>query len=110
MNCMYCTSEGLILERNPDKSLQSFPPCYSQSPVQFCLETYISSNSRKLLQFPVTVHCKGEGGKSDRKPYHLPYGLRNPYRNLNSKNSQDYAQKRQQNCTFMNSASILILF
>jgi hypothetical protein len=25
-----------------------------------------------------------KGGKSDRKPYSLPYGLRNPYRNLKS--------------------------
>ena len=39
--------------------------------------------------------CKGEGGKPDRKPYPLPYGLRNPYRNLKFENSQDYAQKPQ---------------
>ncbi len=31
--------------------------------------------------------------------------LRTPYRNLKSENSQDYAQKPQQNCTFMNLAS-----
>jgi hypothetical protein len=31
-----------------------------------------------------------------------PYGLRNAYRN-----SQDYAQKPQRNCTFMNTASVL---
>jgi hypothetical protein len=37
--------------------------------------------------------CKGKGGKPDRKPFPLPYGLRNPYRNLQSENSQDYAQK-----------------
>jgi hypothetical protein len=36
----------------------------------------------------------------------LPYGLRNPYRKSKSANSQDYAQKPQQNRTFMNSASI----
>jgi hypothetical protein len=35
----------------------------------------------------------------------LPYGLGNPYRNLMSKNSKDFAQKPQRNCTFMNSAS-----
>jgi hypothetical protein len=46
---------------------------------------------------------KEKGGKPDRKPYPLPYGLRNPYRNLKSENSQDYAQKPQQNCMFMNS-------
>jgi hypothetical protein len=26
-----------------------FPPCYSQSPLQLCLEIYISSNSCNLL-------------------------------------------------------------
>jgi len=53
----------------------------------------------------VTVTAKEKGGKPDRKPYPLPYGLRNPYRNLKSENSQDHAQKSQRNCTFMNSAS-----
>jgi hypothetical protein len=48
---------------------------------------------------------KGKGVKSDKKPYRLPYGLRNPYRNLKSEKSQDYAQKPQRNCTFMNLAS-----
>jgi hypothetical protein len=36
---------------------------------------------------------KEKGGKPDRKPYPLPYGLRNPNRNLKSENFQDYAQK-----------------
>jgi hypothetical protein len=48
---------------------------------------------------------KDKGGKPDRKPHPLPYGLRNPYRNLKSENSQDYAQKPQRNYTLMNSAS-----
>jgi hypothetical protein len=39
---------------------------------------------------------------TDRKPYPLSYGLRNPYRNLKPKNSQGCAQKPQRNCTFMN--------
>ncbi len=34
---------------------------------------------------------KQKGGKPNRKPYPLPYGLRNPHRNLQSENSQDYA-------------------
>jgi hypothetical protein len=34
---------------------------------------------------------KEKGGKPDRKPYPLPYGLRNPYGNLKSQNS--HAQK-----------------
>jgi hypothetical protein len=33
-------SRGRILGRNPDKS-KSFPPCYSESSLQLCLETFI---------------------------------------------------------------------
>jgi hypothetical protein len=65
----------------------------------------------KLTQ-PLTVsrvqimyNVKGKVGKPDRKLYPLPCGLRNPYRNLKSENSQDYAQNFQRNCRFMNSAS-----
>jgi hypothetical protein len=80
-------SRGQILGRNPDKSHKSFLPCYSQSPLQLCLEISISSHSHNLLristvQFLRTV--KEKGVKPDRKP-------RNPFRNLNSENSQDYA-------------------
>jgi hypothetical protein len=42
---------------------------------------------------------KEKEGKLARKPHPIP---RNPYRNLKSENSQDYAQR---NFTFMNSAS-----
>jgi hypothetical protein len=59
----------------------------------------------KLTQ-PLTVSAvqllytvKEKGGKPDRKPYFLLY------RNLKSENSQDYTQKPQRNCTFMNSES-----
>jgi hypothetical protein len=38
---------------------------------------------------------KEKGGKPDRKPHPLHFDLRNPYRNLKSENSQDYAQKPQ---------------
>jgi hypothetical protein len=75
---------GRILGRNPDKSIKSFPPCYSQSPLERCLEISISSSSRNLLQFfSVQLLCtvKEKEGKPDRKPYHY---LRNPYRNLKS--------------------------
>jgi hypothetical protein len=46
-----------------------------------------------------------KGGKPDRKSHLLIYGLRTPYRDLMSENSQDYAQKPQRNCTFMNMAT-----
>jgi hypothetical protein len=75
-----------------------------QSPLQFCLKIYISSNSRNLLQF-LEYTVKEKGGKPDRKSCPLPYGLRNPYRSLKSENSQDYAQKPQRNCMFTNSSS-----
>jgi hypothetical protein len=49
---------------------------------------------------PLTVSIEENGGKPDRKPYPLPYDLRNPYRNLKYENSQDiFAQKPQRNCT-----------
>jgi len=85
---------GRILGQNLDKSLKSFPPCYSQ-----VTSTYISiySNSRNLYKFLHFSYCI-----ETIPPSH---GLKDPYRNLKSENSQDYAQKPQKNCTFMNSAS-----
>ncbi len=93
-------SSGRILRQNPDKSLKSLPPCYSHLPLQLCLRF-------KFLQTHATSYSfsKGERRKPDRKPYHLPYGLGNPYRNLKSENSQDYAQKPQRDWAFINSAS-----
>jgi len=48
---------GQILGKNPDKSLKSFLPCYSQSPLELCLDISISSNSRNLLQFLQFRYC-----------------------------------------------------
>jgi hypothetical protein len=55
----------------------------------------ISSNSRNLLHiiFQLLYTVKEKGGKPDRKPNPLLYGLRNPYGNLRPENSQDYAQE-----------------
>ncbi len=79
-------SRGRILGRNPDKSLKSFPPCYSQSPPQFCIEISISS----------LYTVKEKGGKPDIKPCPLPYGLRNPYKNLKSENTQNYSRNHNE--------------
>jgi hypothetical protein len=57
------------------------------------------------LTQPLPFSVKRKGRKPDKKPYPLSYGLRNPYRNLKSENSQEYAQKPQGSCAFMNSAS-----
>ncbi len=42
--CFPIVYRGWILGRSPDKSLKSFPPCFSQSPLQLCLENF------KLMQ------------------------------------------------------------
>ncbi len=47
---------------------------------------------------------KEKGGKPN-KNHTLPNGLRILYGHLKSENSQDYAQKPDWNCMFMNSAS-----
>jgi hypothetical protein len=66
---------------------------------------YISEISRNLFCIS-TVKVMYNVKEKGEKPYPLPYGLRNPYRNLKSVNTQDYAQKPQRNFTFMNSASV----
>jgi hypothetical protein len=100
---------GRILGRNPDKSLK-FSSLLFKTPL-LCLGISISSNSRNLvecLQFSyctVQVHCKGERRKTWWKTIPPSQWFKNPYRNLESENSQDYAQKPQRNCMFTNSAS-----
>ncbi len=83
IHCLYTSHpyRGRILGRNPDKSLQSFSACYSQSPLQVCFEISISSNSRNFLQFLQFSYCvlytvKEKGRNPDRKPYPLTYGLK----------------------------------
>jgi hypothetical protein len=70
-------ARGRILEHNWDKSLQSFPPCYSQSPLLTDFIPLPLSKSGLKLVCNVNIVCG----------------------NLKSENSQDYAQKPQQNCT-----------
>ncbi len=76
---------GRILGRNWDKSLKSFPPCYSLSPLitDFTLPP-LSKSGLKLV-------CN----------VNIVYG------NFKSKDCQDYSQKPQWNCMFMNSTSDL---
>jgi hypothetical protein len=106
MTCLFCTlSGGRILGRNPNKSIKSLPPCSSQSALQLCLENSISSDSHNLLQF-LLYTVKEKEGKPDRKPYPLSLWFKKSIQKAQErKNSQDYAQKPQRICTFMNSAS-----
>ncbi len=65
------------------------------------LQTHATSYS---FYSSVTVHCKGERRKTWQKTIPPSLWFKNPHRNLKSENSQDYAQKPQRNCKFMNSA------
>ncbi len=75
-------TRGRILGRNWDKSLESFHPCYSQSPL-LTVPPPLSKSGLKLVCNVNIVNGK-----------------------LRSKNwEQDYAQKPQRKYTFMHSAS-----
>jgi hypothetical protein len=59
---------------------------------------FLQTHATSYIFYSVLLYTvKKTGGKPDRKSYPLPYGLRNPYRNLKSERSQDYAQKPQRN-------------
>ncbi len=91
-----CSGEGILLptqSRPNSKSRQKSEEFFS---LLFTVSTV-------LLLYTVIE----KGGKPDRKPYPLPNGFRNPDRNFRSENFQDYAQKPQRNCRFMNLASDL---
>ncbi len=77
-----------ILGRDWDKSLNSFPPCFSQSP---------------LLQIspPSPPPAPEQGLK-------LVCNVSIVYGNLKSENSKDYAKKPYKNCTFKNPASVAV--
>jgi hypothetical protein len=104
-NIRHITCRGRILGRNPDKGLRGFSPLlFTVTFTALPWDCYVFK-----LTLPLTISIvqllytiiKEKGGKPDRKPH----GLSNPYRNLKYENSQDYAQKPQRRCTFMNSAS-----
>ncbi len=97
-------TRGRILGGNADKSLKSFPPCYSQSPLQLCLGDFYFFKLEKPLkiatvQLLYTVECRKEENLiENRTP--LPMFKKSIQR------PQNFAQKNQRNCTFMNSASV----
>ncbi len=99
-NYIDCT-EAEFSDEIQTKVLRVFLLAIHQSPLQLCLEISITSNSRNLLQFLVQLlyTVKEKGGKPDRKPPSLWFK-----KSKKKQNSQDYAQKPQQNCTFMISA------
>jgi hypothetical protein len=52
-------TRGQILGQNPDKGLQSFPPCYSQLTLQLCLRLLFHQTHATSYSF-----CKGERRKT----------------------------------------------
>jgi hypothetical protein len=99
-------TRGRILGLNPDKSLNSFAPAIHSHLYSFALRfLFLQTHAISYSLYSLLYNVKEKGGKPDRKPYPLSYGLRNPYRNLKPESSQDYAQKSQQNCMLMNTAS-----
>jgi hypothetical protein len=82
------------LDESQTKVLRVFLLAIHSHPCSFAMRFLFlnSHNLLQLLQF-ILLPVKEKGGKPDSKPYPLPYGLRNPYRNLKSENSQDYAYR-----------------
>jgi hypothetical protein len=64
---MVYMTRSRIVGQNPEKSLKRFYPCYSQSPLQLCIEISISSNSRNLLQFLEFSYCTLYSNEERRK-------------------------------------------
>jgi hypothetical protein len=98
--------EALFLDEIPTKVLRVFLLVFSVTSTALSFDFYFFKLTQPLTVSTIQLlHTRKEkGGKPNWKPYLLPYGLRNPCRNLKSENPQDYALKPQQNCTFMNSA------
>ncbi len=107
-----------VLASWPNSWTKSRQKSYEFSSVLFTVTSTLYSFALRLIflqthatsftfwsSITALYNIKEKGGQPDRKPYPLPYGLRNPYRNLKSEKPQDYGQKPQQNCMFMNSAS-----
>ncbi len=77
---------GQILGRNPDKSLKSFFLAIQSHLYCFALKfLFLLIHATSFSFFCALLYTvKENGGKPDRNPHPLPYGLRNPYRNLMS--------------------------
>jgi hypothetical protein len=73
---------GAFLEETQTKALRVFLLAIYSHLDSFALsEMSISSNSCNLLRisrFQLLYTVKEKGGKPNRKPFPLPYGLRNP--------------------------------
>jgi hypothetical protein len=98
-------SWGRILGRIQSEEFSSLLFIVTSSALPWDLYFFKFMQPFKVSRVQLLYTVKEKGGKTYWKLYPLPYGIRNPYRNLKSQNYQNYAQKPQRNCTFMNSAS-----
>jgi hypothetical protein len=92
------TPEAEFLDEIQTKVFKSFLLAIQSHHYSFALRfIFVQTHATSYSFFSALLYTVMEkGGKLDRKPPQpLPYGLRNPYRNLKSKNAQDYAQKPQ---------------
>ncbi len=108
----YSKTEAEFLEEIHSKVLRVFLlAIHSHSialPWDFCF--FKLTQPLTVSQLQLLYNVKEKAGKSDRKPNPIPYGLRNPHRNLKFENSQDYAQKPHQNCMWPFFLIAIIIF
>jgi hypothetical protein len=100
---MRLSPEAKSLEDIQTKFFKSFHPGYLYShfysfALRFIfLQTHATSDVFLQFSYCTVYTVKEKKENLNRKPYPLPYGLRNPYKNFKYENSQGYAQKPQRN-------------
>ncbi len=93
---------GRILGRIQTKAWRVFLLIIQSHLFRFALKYLFLQTHATFCSFcSALLYTVKKGGKHDRKPHPVPYGLIN----LKSENSQDYAQKPLWNRMLMNSAS-----
>ncbi len=91
LNLFVMTLEAEFFDEIQTKVFEVFLLAIHRHVYRFALRFYFFKLTQPFTVFTVQLlySVKEKGGKSDRKQYPLPYGLRNPDRNLKSENSQD---------------------
>ncbi len=80
--CRTEQKEAQFLDEVKKKVLRVFLLAIHWNLYSFALRFLQNHATSYSFYSSVTVHRKGERREPDRKPYSLPYGLRNPSRNL----------------------------
>ncbi len=101
MACLPLGSEAKFLDEIQTKVLGVFLLAIHSHLYRFALRFLFLQTHAISYSFYISVTVlytvKEKGGKPDRKPNSLAFGLRNPHRNPKSENSQDYTQKPRRN-------------